>query len=121
MCMNLQMLKKWPDATMLGVFILVGLVLFTLTNPQHVAPAVLVVGFFVLFGIFYSALRLVGRKKGLKERLRPLQYNGLMIGAAALPVMLLALQSIGQLTIRDTITLIVIFVAGYFYVSRQQG
>jgi hypothetical protein len=57
----------------------------------------------------------------LKERLRPLEYNGLVIGVAALPVILMALQSIGQLTIRDTITLAIIFVAGYFYISRQRA
>jgi hypothetical protein len=121
MYMNLQMLKKWPELSMLGGFCLIALILFTVTNPSHVPPAVLVVGFMVLFGIFFSGFRLIGRISGLKARLRPLQYNGLIIGAAALPVMLLALQSIGQLTIRDTFTLAIIFVAGYFYISRQQA
>lgn len=121
MVMNMQMLKKWPDLSLLIGFCVLALILFTVTNPSHVPPAVLVLGFFVLFGIFYSGFRLIGRVTGLKERLSRLQYNGLLIGVAALPVMLLALQSIGQLTIRDTITLAIIFVAGYFYISRQQA
>jgi hypothetical protein len=121
MYMNSQMLKKWPELSMLGGFGLAALILFSLTNPGHVPPAVLVVGFFVLFGIFYSGLRLIGRVTGLQGRLRRLQYNALLIGGAALPVILLALQSIGQLTIRDAVTLVIIFVAGYFYISRQQA
>jgi hypothetical protein len=119
--MNLQMLRQVPELAALGLFLLLGLILFTVTNPSHVPPAVLMAGFFILFGIFYSALRLLGRSMGFKERLKPVQYNGLILGCAALPVMLLALQSIGQLTVRDTVTLVIIFAAGYFYVSRQQG
>jgi hypothetical protein len=121
MYMNLQTLRRWPELSLLSVFGLLGLGLFTLTDPGHVPPAVLVFSFFVVFGLFYSGLRLVGRYTGLSGRLKRVRYNGLLLGAAALPVLLLALQSIGQLTIRDTLTLGVIFVAVYFYAVRQQA
>lgn len=98
--------------------ILLGMIFFSITNPKNVPPVVLVVGFLLLTGIIYSFLRLIAKLFSLKERLTVGQYKGLLIGGTALPVMMLALQSIGQLTVRDSITLVILFIAGYFYISR---
>jgi len=38
---------------------------------------------------------------------------------AGLPTLLLAMQSVGQLTIRDIVTLFVFFGITYFYMSRM--
>jgi hypothetical protein len=115
----LQTFKKLPELASLLLFIVVGLGFFALTNPKNLPPAVLIFGFVILLGIMYSLASLIARAAGLKERVSKGQYNGILTGATVLPVALLALQSLGQLTIRDIVTLGVLSVAAYLYISRM--
>lgn len=114
-----QTLKKLPELALLGCSVVAGLVFFALTNPSTLPPAALMLGFLVLFGVTFSVVMLIMRLLGLKERLPRHYSRGVAVGIAALPVLLLAMQSLGQLTLRDTITLGVLYVTGYFYLSRM--
>ena len=108
-----------PEIVILPLFILAGTLFFLLINPRSVPPAVLMIAFLIVLGILYSAVRLIFRVTGIDKRLKPMQYKGLMIASTLLPVILLALQSLGQLTLRDVTTLVILYAAGYFYVSRM--
>lgn len=113
--------KRLPEVTVLAATILGGLIFFSVVSPQNSPPMMLVVGFLFLLVAIYCIVRLAARALHLSTRLKPVPYHGLLIGVSLLPITLLALQSIGQLTPRDVITLAILFVAGYFYVSRMYG
>jgi len=117
----LERLRHWPEAAGLLAAIGFGLLFFALTDPKTVPSAFFIVGFGVLMVGLYCLLKLIGRFSGLQARLRPFTYKTLLIGGTLLPTMLLALQSIGQLTPRDVVTLLVFFAGAYFYVSRLRG
>jgi len=110
--------RRFPEVLVLGAACIFGLLFFALTNPQNSAPVVLVVGFIILLVSSYCMVRLAARALKLNRKLGSVPYNGIVVAVSLLPVMLLALQSIGQLTPRDVITLIILFLAGYFYVTR---
>jgi hypothetical protein len=114
-----QTFKKNPELAALPILILLGVGFFAATNPERLPPALLLIGFIIVAGILYSGLRLAARLLGVSDRIPAAKLRGMLIGATVLPVMMLALQSLGQLTPRDTITLLVLFVAGYFYISRM--
>ena len=113
-----EMVKRVPELTFLIALLLGGMIFFSVTNPSDSQPAVLMAGFALILGILYSALRLISRLFNLAERMRPGQHKGLLFTGTVLPVLLLALQSLGQLTVRDVVTLVVLFVVAHFYVSR---
>jgi hypothetical protein len=117
--MNVQIFKRLPELGALCGLLLIAAGFFILTNPLTVPPAVLMIGFVILFAIAYCILSLLFRTTGLKERWSGTQARGYLIGGAALPVILLALESLGQLTVRDVITLAVIYGIGYFYMGRM--
>jgi hypothetical protein len=119
--MYMRLLKRLPELAVLLALCLCAVTFFAVTNPKNVPPIVLVAGFVLLLGIWYCLLRLAMRLSGAQERLTGGQYNGLLLGLTIVPIMLLALQSIGQLTARDVVTLSVLFAAGYFYVSRMSS
>jgi hypothetical protein len=89
------------------------LLLFT-TDPQKLPSAVLVIPFMLLFVVIASGVPAVLRVYGLAgQRLAK-------IGAtvAVMPVLLLVLQSLGQLTVRDALAMFVLFSVAYFYMTR---
>lgn len=89
------------------------LFLFT-TNPQSIPSVLLIVPFVLLFIIITSGMPLVFSAQQLAKT------KALKIGAtvAAVSVLLLGLQSLGQLTLRDVFAVIVFFGVAYFYASR---
>lgn len=116
-----QTLKKLPELAALPLLILIGLAFFAATDPSKLPPAALILGFAILTGILYCIVRLIARAAGLRTKMTKVQYDGLLAGATVLPILLLALQSLGQLTVRDSITLAVLAIAAYFYMSRLSG
>ena len=116
--MNLSSLIKLPEFFALVTSIGLGVLFFSLTNPQGLPPAVLVAGFIIIAAALYSSIRLLVKGLGLPGRLTTVQRNGLELGVTVVAIILLALQSIGQLSLRDTVTLVVLYLLGYFYVSR---
>jgi hypothetical protein len=90
-----------------------------LTNPQHTRPVFLVLPLLIFFiAIFLTLLALLGafaRRRG-----RKLSRNSIIAVAVitAFPVLLILLQSIGQLSVRDVVTLILIIVVLGLYISK---
>jgi hypothetical protein len=101
------------------IAILTAALLFLLfgIDPRSTPSFVLVVPFVLLFAILLLiAFRLL-RSRGQTSR----ASWGIATSIAALPTLLLLLQSIGQLTIRDMITIIALFAIIYFYVVRANA
>lgn len=97
-----------------GALAITIIVLFVFTDPNRVPSFVLVLPFILLFILLLSLIVLILQKRGM--------YNSktLRIGmlCAAIPLVLLILQSIGQLTIRDVLAIAALFAISYFYMSR---
>lgn len=102
-------------AIVAGACFLSLLVLFFGTDPNKVPSFVLVIPFLLLFALLLSVFTFLLEKWGLSN------YKSLRIGilCAGVPLVLLVLQSIGQLTLRDVLVLAALFVLSYFYISRS--
>lgn len=93
---------------------------FALTRPDQLPPAVLVVVFGLLYvqlAAFLLLLALIGNKFG-QFSWKPAKMRRIAYSLAVLPVFLLLLQSIGQLTWRDFLLSVAFAGLGYFYYSR---
>lgn len=93
---------------------ILGLVVFMfLTNPTDLPSVILVVPFILCYIIAFLSIRLLLGKLG----------GGIRTGASALlaglVVVLLALQSLGQLTARDTVMVILLFGVAFLYIKRK--
>jgi hypothetical protein len=90
------------------------LLLIISTEPSRLPSALLVLPFLLILGlillIFVTVLRWRGLPMAKSMRL------GLI--AASLPMLILVLQSLGQLTLRDLLTIVALFAITYFYLSR---
>ncbi len=99
------------------VYAVLLLVLFT-TDPFHSSLLVVIIPFGLLFlALFISFNRLLGILPG-QQRLSRKKRLFIAAGAAWLPVMLLILRSINQLTARDGLILGVFVAALLLYISR---
>lgn len=110
--------RKLTSLSLLALLIVGSLVFFMVTDPQSVPPGVLIAAFGLILGICYLSLRLVFDFIGDKSAFMVRHRRTLLWGGAGLPVLVLVLQSIGQLTPRDLLTLLALFVAGSFYMTR---
>lgn len=114
---NWRILKymKYPRSTIgLTTSAVVLLILVLTTDPTRLPSITLIVPFILLAIILWSSSFLILRSVGL-SRARSIRL-GLVI--AGLPVGLLILQSIGQLTLRDVIVIFTFFGIAYFYIAR---
>lgn len=90
------------------------LVLFVTTSPETIPSFMLIVPFILIYVALVAVLTLALMYKfSGRHALR----RALVI--AIMPVFILVLQSIGQLTIRDVLTVTILLAVGYFYVSRS--
>lgn len=117
----LERLRRLPELTALPLLIIVGLLFFMLTNPERLPPVALMIGFIILGGTIYCGVRLALRATGVHDRLKRGQYRVIVVAVTALPVLLLALQSLGQLTVRDTLTLVILVAGGALYAYRMSS
>lgn len=103
----------------IGLYVLT-LMLFALTNPFSISTPFLLIPFLFLFAslatTLYVLLIVGAHLSGLK--LKPRTFLRIAIIGAGFPVTLLVMQSIGGVTLRDILTLIVLFVVLDFYISR---
>jgi hypothetical protein len=90
------------------------LILFFSIDPNKVPSFILVFPFILLFVILLSAISLLLRHFHIEGK------KNIKIAAlcASLPILLLVLQSIGQLTVRDVLTVALLFMLSFFYISR---
>ena len=94
--------------------------LFAATNPERL-PVAVFIGFFILFyGICYSLFALLGilLKKLDIIAWTPRRIVRTALAVACLPVFLVVLQSIGQLTVKDVLLVLGLFVLLYLYFGR---
>jgi hypothetical protein len=97
-----------------SICLIATLFLFMITDPAQVPPAVLILPFLTLFITILAILALMFRWRGMSAG------RSWRVGAlcAAVPLSLLILQSIGQLTLRDILTVAALFLFSFFYISR---
>jgi hypothetical protein len=90
------------------------LLLFLLTNPADVPSFILPLPFLLIFIVLLALISILLQKRGLSAQ------RSWRVGAlcAAVPLTLLILQSIGQLTVRDLLTIAALFALSYFYIAR---
>jgi hypothetical protein len=102
-------------AKTIGVCMLLLAVLLGSTQPAKLPSVVLIVPFALMFAILALTIALaVGwRHGGMSARALRAGFLG-----ATLPILLLILQSVGQLTVRDALTLFALFAITYFYMSK---
>ena len=101
------------------ILLLVLFTLFVLTNPQN-SPALILITPFI--GIFVILFFLINGYMKARVKGQPIQVRKRATAMAALlslvPVILAALASLGQLTLRDAITIVVLGLVLAFYISR---
>jgi hypothetical protein len=101
--------------------LVLGISFFSLTDPRKLPPFMLMVAFIFIYGaclvICELAFRLLSLLKN-GEMTGADKHSGWLYAAAALPTLLLVLQSVGQLTVRDLLTMVAIFGILYFYLVR---
>lgn len=94
------------------------------TNPAKLPSALLIVPFLFLFiAIYLTVKEILHFMRGGDENKivgmnasRPRLIAGLI---AAFPVLLLVLQSIGQLTTWDILMVVALFIIAYFYIIKS--
>lgn len=84
------------------------------TDPQRLPAVVLIVPFALLFIALAAIIYVASGYLGLSRSVR---FRAGMVGASA-PVVIMVLQSLGQLTPRDTLVIFALFALVYFYMSR---
>jgi hypothetical protein len=104
-----------------GLMIVLPAVFFAVTTPGPRPSILLIVGFVALDIMLSGAYLLLMHLTGLAVKLPPAVRRSIYMLAVVMPVLLLMLQSLGQLTIRDTVTLAGLFILGIFYVGRLRA
>jgi hypothetical protein len=100
------------------------LVLLTVLNPSSLPVVLLIVPFVVIFGALYSLgrlLSLVWARYGGVAAKTVVPSRRLSLVVSGFIVLFLVLQSLGQLTFKDVLTLSLLFVLGYFYTIRVRS
>ncbi len=92
------------------------IVMLCTTQPNRLPSFVLVVPFVFIFCALWLAIAAVLSWFYDRSATKNLRAAAL---AAVLPMLLLILQSIGQLTVRDVLIIIALFGLAYFYMARM--
>jgi hypothetical protein len=96
--------------------ILFGCILLFTTNPQKMPLPVLILPFILIFVLLWLLLKIVLRYFYATTPKRKLGIFAALL--SAFPVVCLLLQSVGQFSVRDFITLVALFVVLWFYLNR---
>ena len=101
-----------------GVSSIILLLFLLSTDPQELPSVFLILPFIFIFVIILTlvtgVLSIFGQGQASTHKAK---FKAGMICASA-PVLLLVLQSLGQLTIHDLLAVSVLFGVSYFYLSR---
>ena len=93
-----------------------------LLRPDKLPVVALIVPFVLLYVALYSLWNLLGRTRvryfGQAGLPKPRSGLGRVLCMSA--VLLLVLQSLGQLTLRDIVTVVAIISLGYLYLTRSK-
>jgi hypothetical protein len=100
-----------------AALIVADCLVFTVVDPRKATAPWLIVGYILLGITFFSLAGLFANSlKGYGERVQKYGRRFLRYGAAIL-VALIGLQSIGQLTVKDVVTLLPLAVLAYWYLG----
>ena len=111
-----MILKSRTKVTLLLWAILGAFLAFS--APEKLPVALLIVPYVLLFAALYGAwMALVRFTTPYGARARPRRRLGAVVCLSI--VLLLALQSLGQLSLRDVITVVAIAAVGYVYLVRS--
>jgi hypothetical protein len=110
MSLKRQLLNTILAWVCLGVFLAVS-------APGELPVVALIVPFILLFVATYSSWNLIQQIR-IRYLARGKVHRRLGLVVCACAVLLLVLQSLGQLTLRDVITVAAIVFLGYVYVGR---
>ena len=106
-------MKFTLKAVVISSIILLLILLWT--DPQELPSIILILPFVLIFiALLAGIVTVLGLYGGLSG---PRKLKVGLIGAA-IPVIMLILQSLGQLTVRDVLAIFVLFGIAYFYISR---
>ena len=94
---------------------------FGLTNPSRVATVWLMVGFILAVASIYWLSRGLVALLGLYSKAIRRQHTRLVRAFTISGGALVALQSVGQLTLRDLAVLLPLVIIGYFYLSYARA
>ena len=111
----MQKLKKLHNFRVVLVVLLLVAMLF-LTNPERLPLVFLILPFVLIFILFWIILDMVLARKS--EGLVPKNKKVIVVIMASVPVLLLVLQSIGQLSIRDLLIIIGLSAGLVFYFAK---
>ncbi len=110
------MSTKNKQILLMGTIVILLNLMFFMTTPESLPLPFLTAPFVLLFAGLYLSMQLV--LANIARNLRPKTGRGLSLAIAALPVLLLLLQSIGQLTPRDFV-ITVGLIAGLLFYFRK--
>lgn len=106
---------------MLAAWVVLGLFM-SVSTPEKLPVILLIVPFILLYIALYASWSLLDMLHGryfVKEG-KQKQHKSLGRTVSICVVMLLILQSLGQLTLRDVLTVFAIVVIGYLYLGRSR-
>src|SRR5258708_15760459 len=97
----------------LSIICLVAImILFATTNPYNVPSLLLILPFFLSFLLLFSVIFPILRKNGM-PLVRSVRIAML---SCSVPILLMFLQSVGQLTLRDCIALFAFIILSLIYI-----
>lgn len=114
-------LKQRLARTLLIWTVLVAFMM--LFQPSNLPVIVLIVPFILLFLAFSSLWSLLSdlqHRYFVKIGNSPKQRAPLGVAVCVSAVLLIVLQSLGQLTLRDVVTVVAIVILGYLYLTRSR-
>lgn len=119
------------------LLLLAALVLFlNLTSPLSVGPTGILLTFVLIYGVSFLSLLIISRifemiyraiwpptSDGLidvnRSRRNRKRLNLIMASLSFVPIFLMSLNSIGQMSFRDVVLIVVIEVLAIFYIIRR--
>ena len=111
---------KSRSVRLLLLTLALDVVFFSTTNPARVAPLWLIAGFLLLVSTLYWFFRGATRILGVyisSIRKQESQLTGVLTITTTI---LLGMQSMGQLSVRDLLVLLPLVVLGYFYLRYNR-
>jgi len=100
-----------------AVALLAVLLLFmATTEPAKLPLLLLIIPFILLYALVIAALAVT---TGIAGKPVTVKHIRRYAGWTALPMLLLVLQSTGQLTFKDAGIIILLFILGYFYMAHN--
>jgi len=110
MSLKQQLLRTILTWASLGVFL-------AISTPNKLPVVFLIIPFVLIFAATYTLWNLIQQAR-IRYLVRGRPHRRLGVVVCTCIVLLLVLQSLGQLTLRDVITLAAIVFLGYVYVGR---